>query len=130
MSGNTNLQEVLNSLQVSCDEVEYGFATATDDTTISSKEVLCIFHEAEGLTIVASKDYLSAKDFTFEGTYAKLTIEVHTSLELVGLTAVLAKALADNGISANVIAAYYHDHVFVQYDVRQKATDILLGLKQ
>lgn len=42
----------------------------------------------------------------------------------------LAKALADNGISANVVAAYYHDHVFVQHDVRQKAADILLGLKQ
>lgn len=130
MSGNTNLQEVLNSLQVSCDEVEYGFATVADDTTAFNGEVLCVFHEAEGLTIIASKNYLSAKSFAFEGTYAKLTIEVHTSLELVGLTAVLAKALADNGISANVIAAYYHDHVFVQYDVRQKAADILLGLKQ
>lgn len=130
MSGNTNLQEVLNSLQVSCDEVEYGFATAASNKTVPCSDVLCTFHEAEGLTIVASKDYLAAEGYAFEGTYAKLTIEVHTSLELVGLTAVLAKALAEDGISANVVAAYYHDHVFVQYDLRQKATDTLLGLKQ
>ncbi len=130
MSGNTDLQEVLNSLQVSCDEVEYGFATVKQGEAISSNDVLCTFREDEGLTVIASKDYLAAKEFAFEGVYAKLTVEVHTSLELVGLTAVLAKALADNGISANVVAAYYHDHVFVQYDVRQKATEILLGLKQ
>ncbi|KAK5312902.1 hypothetical protein LTR70_007897 [Exophiala xenobiotica] len=30
--------------------------------------------------------------------------------------AVVAKALADVGVSANVIAAYLHDHVFVQAD--------------
>ncbi|KAK5092030.1 hypothetical protein LTR24_005573 [Lithohypha guttulata] len=33
-----------------------------------------------------------------------------------GFMAVVAKALADVGVSANVIAAYLHDHVFVQAD--------------
>ena len=130
MAGNTNLQEILNSLQISCDDVEYGFATAPQGETISADEVLCTFREPEGLTVIASKGYLEANDLTFDGTYAKLTVEIHTSLALVGLTAVLAEALADNGISANVVAAYYHDHVFVPYDIRREAARILLGLKQ
>ena len=32
----------------------------------------------------------------------------------MGLTAAVATKLASKGISANVIAAYYHDHIFVQ----------------
>jgi hypothetical protein len=60
------------------------------------------------MTIVATKEYIQQQDIAYVGTYAKLTIEVHTSLELVGLTAALANALAQNQISANVIAAYYH----------------------
>ncbi|MEH6453460.1 MAG: ACT domain-containing protein, partial [Psychromonas sp.] len=35
--------------------------------------------------------------------------------------------LASHGISANVIAAYYHDHIFVQ---AEKADQALLALKE
>jgi len=45
-----------------------------------------------------------------------LTLNVQSSLDAVGFMAVVAKALADVGVSANVIAAYLHDHVFVQAD--------------
>lgn len=127
MSGSKNLQEALRSLQISCDGVEYGFATMPADVEISSRAVLGIFHEDEGLTIVAPKEYFMAKGIAFEGPSAKLSIEMHTSLELVGLTAVLAQKLAENSISANVIAAYYHDHIFVQYELREQATKALLG---
>lgn len=111
MSGNTNLQEVLSSIKVSCDDVEYGFATVSAGTKISIEEVIGTFAESEGLTVIASKEYLADKKLPFEGPFAKLSIEVYTSLELIGLTAVLATRLAEQGISANVVAAYFHDHV-------------------
>jgi uncharacterized protein len=130
MAGQTELSEVLRTLQVSCDEQEYGFATTSPKGQVSLTDALCIFREDEGLTVIAQKDYLDRQGLSCDGTYAKLTIEVHTSLELVGLTAVLAQTLADSGISANVVAAYYHDHVFVSFGVRQKAIDVLLALKQ
>lgn len=117
---------VLRTLQISCDEVEYGFATMPANVEISSRAVLGMFHEDEGLTVVAPKEYFEAKGIAFEGPFAKLSIELHTSLALVGLTAVLAQKLAENGISANVVAAYYHDHIFVQYELRELATKALL----
>ena len=129
MTGNTNLQEVLNSMQLSCDEVEYGFATTNISDGISATDVLGTFQESEGLTILATKQYLEEKGLSYEGPFAKLTVDVHTSLELVGLTAVLASKLAENGISANVFAAYYHDHIFVQYEVRKEAVAALSSIQ-
>jgi len=129
MTGQTNLSEVLKSMQVSCDNIEYGFASVKGHQINFDDRILGTFKENEGSTIIASKEYFEANDIQYEGPYAKLTIEVHTSLELVGLTAVLAKKLADNQISANVVAGYFHDHIFVQYAVRQKAIEAIDNLK-
>ena len=55
---------------------------------------------------------------------------MHSSLEAVGLTAALSKRLADAGISANMIAALHHDHLFVPWDRRDEALAALRGLQQ
>lgn len=130
MSGLTDLQQTLQSLKVLCDDIEYGFASVEDDSKIERDKVLATFHENGRLATIAPKEYLDSLSIENEGPYAKLTIDVHTSLELVGLTAVMSTELAKNGISANVVAAFYHDHVFVQYDLRQKAIQLLERLKE
>ena len=129
MSGQTNLPTVLKSMQISCDNIEYGFAKIDGMDVPRDEAVLGTFKEKEGLTIIATKEYLQENNIQSEGSYAKLTVEVHTSLELVGLTAVLATKLAENQISANVVAAYFHDHIFVQFGFRQKAIAVLESLK-
>lgn len=129
MSGITDLQETLNSLKAVCDEVQYGFASVGSESQIDRDKVLATFHENGRLATIAPKTYLDSIGVENEGPYAKLTIDVHTSLELVGLTAVMATALAKQGISANVVAAFYHDHVFVQWERRQEAIRILENLK-
>jgi hypothetical protein len=40
----------------------------------------------------------------------------------------LASALAEEGISANVVAAYFHDHLFVPWEQRDRAMAILSTL--
>jgi uncharacterized protein len=43
----------------------------------------------------------------------QITLDVHSALDGVGLTAAVAVALAAEGIPCNMIAAHHHDHVFV-----------------
>ncbi|MNE95095.1 hypothetical protein D3C80_1931390 [compost metagenome] len=59
-----------------------------------------------------------------------ITLEVHSSLAAVGLTAAFSQALGNVNISCNVVAAYLHDHIFVDENDAQKAMDVLLKLKE
>ncbi len=129
MSGITDLKQTLKSLKVSCDNIQYGFASVIDDSQISTSDLLATFQENDRLAVIATKDYLDSISIENEAPFAKLTIDIHTSLELVGLTAVLATKLAEHDISANVVSAFYHDHIFVQYELRNRAIELLEELK-
>ncbi|HEX8350737.1 MAG TPA: ACT domain-containing protein, partial [Hymenobacter sp.] len=61
---------------------------------------------------------------------AWITLTVHSSLEAVGLTAAFARALARGNVSCNVVAAYYHDHIFVAAQDADKAMRLLQELAQ
>lgn len=65
--------------------------------------------------------------FEYESLFKQITLTVYSSLDALGLTAAVARKLASHGISANVVAAYYHDHIFVQ---KEKADEALLALKE
>ena len=57
----------------------------------------------------------------YKGKFKQITLTVHSSLDAVGLTAAVATKVASYGISANVVAAYYHDHIFVQTEKADSA---------
>jgi hypothetical protein len=57
-----------------------------------------------------------------------ITLQVHSALAAVGLTAVVSTALADAGISCNVVAGYHHDHLLVPLERVDEALTVLHGL--
>ena len=85
--------------------------------------------EAEGLTVVALAADLSAAGVAYQGDWARISLTVHSDLAAVGLTAAIAAALTALGISANVVAGYYHDHVFVPWQRRDDAMAALRALR-
>jgi len=86
------------------------------------------FAEDEGLTLVIPRTLADARGVAYDGVFRVVTLQVHSSLAAVGLTAAVATALTEHGISANVVAAYYHDHVFVPAERAEEAAQVLRAL--
>ncbi len=64
----------------------------------------------------------------YEFIAAMITLRVHSSLDAVGLTAAVAEQLATGGISCNVVAGYFHDHLFMPIHKADQAVDLLRDL--
>jgi hypothetical protein len=93
-------------------------------------EPLASFAEAEGLTLILPKQQAEAAGLGFQGVFRQLTLQVHSSLEAVGLTAAVSARLTEHNISANVVAAYHHDHIFVPTSVAAQALAALTSLTE
>ena len=115
MSGLTNLSELLSSLEPELLSGEYVFATVEEERLpeFLPFRPMGMFLEAEGLTLILPKHTADRFEITTSAPLRCITMNVHSSIEAVGMTAAMAAALTDEGISANVVAAYYHDHIFV-----------------
>ncbi|PMH46559.1 transporter [Vibrio sp. 10N.286.49.B3] len=128
MSGITDLNALLSSMKPALLEPEFVFCTVagklSEYTTLNP---IATFVESEGLTLVLEKSTAMQANLPFDGSFRQITLTVHSSLEAVGLTAAVATKLASKGISANVIAAFYHDHIFVQTSYADAA---LLALQE
>jgi uncharacterized protein len=127
MSGEMDLAVLLRSMEPVLDRVPYGYGVVPLGAVVPDG-VFAVIAEAEGVTVVAVADVLSAAGIAFDGHWARISLTVHSSLAAVGLTAAIAAALAREGISANVVAGYFHDHVFVQWARRVDALAALMAL--
>lgn len=130
MSGEKDLALLLRYMQPILNEGEFVFCTVTNPADIHSDEIIMQFRETEGITLIIRKTSADALQLPYTFVAAWITLSVHSSLEAVGLTAAFSNALSQNNISCNVVAAYYHDHVFVDVKDTQKAMDILDSLSR
>lgn len=122
MVGETNLEKLLRSMSPKLLPEEYVFCSAEGRYgDFQELNPLAVYQESEGLTLVLLAKTAKANKLPFESVFKGITLTVHSSLDAVGLTAAVATKLAEKGISANVIAAYYHDHIFVQAEKAELA---------
>lgn len=131
MSGITDLDELLASMSPKLIDGEYVFCPVQGTLAeYVQYNPLATYQEREGLTLVLPLTEAKKGHFEFDGVYRLITLLVHSSLDAVGLTAAVASKLKDYGISANVIAAYYHDHIFIQKDKADLALKALNEFSQ
>lgn len=125
MPGQTDLNSLLQHLTPVRQPGDYVFASVTDVSKIDRQDTLCEFKESEGTTIVIERSKADALQLSYTYVAAWITLEVHSSLAAVGLTAAFATELAGHGISCNVVAGYYHDHIFVERADAERAVQAL-----
>ncbi|WP_421132708.1 ACT domain-containing protein [Alteromonas sp. A079] len=130
MGGITDLSYLLKNLTPVISGEEYVFVSLSPHQVTSTlvDVALAMFKEVEGITLILEKDAAQQAGLEFDGAYKCITCKVHSSLDAVGMTAAMSAALTHAGISANVVAAYYHDHIFVPSHHAKLAVESLLAL--
>ncbi|VXC59700.1 Uncharacterized domain protein [Arthrobacter sp. 9AX] len=84
--------------------------------------------EAEGLTVVLSREEADREGLSYDFVGAWITLEIHSALEAVGLTAAVSRALTEARISCNVLAGFHHDHLLVPVADAPRALEVLTEL--
>ena len=130
MIAETDLSVLLKNLNPVASSENYVFTTLPADKLSSTLVSVAkgMFQEREGTTLILPVTAAKQANLQFEGYYRCITCEVHSSLDAVGMTAAMSTALSKAGISANVVAAYYHDHIFVPAEKVDVALDVLTSL--
>lgn len=125
MNGEKDLEVLLKSMKPKHNAGEFVFCNTKNVAQLDWSQVIMMFREDESITIITPKEVADKLNIEYSFVASWITLTVHSSLEAVGLTAAFSKALSEEGISCNVVAAYYHDHIFVDKKDTDKAMDIL-----
>lgn len=129
-TGQTDLSELLKSMKPKLHEGQFVFCVVQDVSSVNPNDIIMSFREEEGNTLIVKKEMADQLHLSYSFVASWITLTVHSSLAAVGLTAAFSKALADHGISCNVVAAFYHDHIFVDQKDAERAMTILSELSE
>jgi len=127
MAGLGDLTVLLRSMEPELHDMPYGFGLTQAATWVPGAFAMMV--EDEGVTVVATEGVLIAAGIAHQPGWARISLKVHSDLQAVGLTAAISAALTGQGISANVVAGYHHDHFFVQWPRRHDAMAALAALR-
>lgn len=130
MPGEKDLVQLLKTMQPFLNEGEYVFCTVADLKGIPPDQIISFFKETEGFTIILPRSLADQWRLDYSFVAAWITLTVHSALDAVGLTAAFSNALGSAGISCNVVAAYYHDHIFVDKKDAERAMEVLWALSR
>jgi predicted N-acetyltransferase YhbS len=127
MTGEMNLQTLLASIHPVVRDGDYVYALWPHGKPLDAG-IEAAVREAEGLTVVLSREEADRLGLAYDFVAAWITLQVHSELEAVGLTAAVGKALTDARISCNVLAGFHHDHLLVPVADAARAVEVLAEL--
>ena len=127
MTGEKNLQTLLASIHPVVREGEYVYVLWPHGRPLAAG-IEAAVREAEGLTVVLPREEADRLGLAYDFVAAWITLQVHSELEAVGLTAAVGKALTEAHISCNVLAGFHHDHLLVPVADAARAVEVLAEL--
>jgi hypothetical protein len=114
MTGETDLTVLLRTMRPICDGRPYVFCSVLPAAAAGLLDrTVGMVRESEGVTLILPQPDADAAGLPYTGTWARVTLAVHSDLSAVGFLAAVAAKLAAAGISVNPLAGVYHDHLFV-----------------
>ncbi len=116
---------LIRAMKPVLNEGEYVYCMVDASVELDYRDVICFFKEKEGITVILPRGVADSRKIPYTYIASWITLTVNSSLEVVGLTAAVAKALADANISCNAVAAYNHDHIFVARRDAERALNVL-----
>ncbi|MGK2938073.1 MAG: ACT domain-containing protein [Solirubrobacteraceae bacterium] len=128
MSGERDLATLIATMDPVARPEPYVVAMLGDPTELGAVVPAATIAEDEGLTVVLPQADADLLGLAYDLVAAWITLRVHSALEAVGLTAAFSTALADAGLSCNVLAGLHHDHLLVPYERRADALTVLRAL--
>lgn len=124
MPGETDLTTLLESLHPVFRDGDYVYALWPHGRPLEGA-IEAAVREAEGLTVVLHRDEADRLGLSYDFVASWITLQVHSALEAVGLTAAVSAALTHAGISCNVLAGFHHDHLLVPVAEAPRAMEVL-----
>lgn len=119
-----DLHTLLAALRPVTREGDYVYALWPDGKPLAG-HIAAAVREAEGLTVVLPRTDADTLGLKYDFVAAWITLQVHSSLEAVGLTAAVSAALTEAKISCNVLAGFHHDHLLVPVADAERALEVL-----
>ncbi|TYB32810.1 MAG: ACT domain-containing protein [Flexistipes sinusarabici] len=131
MTGEENFGKLLRFMNPRLGENEFVFCsfTGSDFGEYSYLSPEAAVLEDEGISLVVLRDKADKYDLKYDTVFKKITLSVHSGLDAVGLTATVSGKLSEKDIPANMIAGFYHDHIFVPVQRAEEAMAVLKKIK-
>jgi uncharacterized protein len=126
----SNLAVLLSSMEPELHEGVYVYCVVPHDADITAFTPAVTVREGEGLTVVVPEQQAIDAGLPILFRAAWISLTVHSDLQAVGLTAAFAGALGQAGVSCNVVAGAFHDHIFVPVEQAQQSLSVLRSLQQ
>lgn len=126
---NTNLPALLRSLEPLLHEGVYVYCVVPHGANLNVSPVATV-QEAEGVTLILAEEQAGEVGLPILFRASWITLTVQSDLQAVGLTAAFSTALGRAGISCNVVAGAFHDHIFVPVELAQQAIEVLQALQE
>ncbi|MDW3651147.1 MAG: ACT domain-containing protein [Bacteroidia bacterium] len=130
MAGEKDLDKMLSSMEPYLNEGSYIFCSFPEAKPALQKHAIGSFIEKEGVTYILPQAIAEQHKIAYEFLASWISLEIHSALDAVGLTAAFSQALGEANISCNVVAGYYHDHIFVGEKDTMKALEVLKKLSE
>jgi hypothetical protein len=108
----------------------YAYCSVPHETKLDAFAPVVTVREQEGLTLVVPEEQAVAAGVPVLFRAAWISLTVHSDLAAIGLTAAFSSALGGAGISCNVVAGAFHDHIFVPVEQAEHALAVLRTLQR